>query len=58
VKVGSSTPIGFVAPTPAVPLIKEGKLRALAGTGKNRLPTLPDVPTRTEAGYPEIEGDD
>ena len=55
--VGGHTPIGLVAPAPAVPLIKDGSLRALAVTGKARSLILPDVPTMTEAGYPDIEGD-
>ena len=41
---------------PAVPLIKSGELRALAVTGKTRSPTLPDIPTMAEAGFPEVEG--
>jgi tripartite-type tricarboxylate transporter receptor subunit TctC len=34
--------------------IKGGRLRALAIGGKNRLPIMPDVPTFTELGYPEV----
>jgi tripartite-type tricarboxylate transporter receptor subunit TctC len=36
---------------PAVPLIREGKLRAIATTGTSRFPTLPDVPTLAESGF-------
>jgi tripartite-type tricarboxylate transporter receptor subunit TctC len=55
--VAGHTPIGFNALTPAVPQIKDGRLRALAVTSKTRTPSLPDVPTMTEAGHPDIEGD-
>ena len=54
--VGGHTPISFGAMAPAVPLIKAGQLRALAVTGKERSPALPDVPTMAEAGFPEVEG--
>ncbi len=54
--VGGHTPISFGAMAPAVPLIKAGQLRALAVTGKERSPTLPDIPTMAEAGFPEVEG--
>jgi tripartite-type tricarboxylate transporter receptor subunit TctC len=54
--VAGHTPISFGALAPAVPLIKSGGLHALAVTGKSRAPTLPDVPTMAEAGYPDVEG--
>jgi tripartite-type tricarboxylate transporter receptor subunit TctC len=36
--------------------LQSGKLRALAVPGKARAPTLTDVPTMAEAGFPEVEG--
>jgi tripartite-type tricarboxylate transporter receptor subunit TctC len=54
--VGGHTPIGFGAPAVIVPLAADGQLRALA-VASHRTPTLPDIPTMTEAGYPGIEGD-
>jgi tripartite-type tricarboxylate transporter receptor subunit TctC len=40
---------------PAVPLIREGKLCALATTGAQRFPTLPDTPTLAESGLPDFD---
>jgi len=37
----------------SIPLIKEGKLKALAVTSEERWPDLPDVPTIAEAGFPD-----
>jgi len=53
--VAGHTPIAFVAPTASIPLIKDGKLRALAVMSKTRLQARPEVPTMAEAGYPGIE---
>jgi tripartite-type tricarboxylate transporter receptor subunit TctC len=38
----------------ALPSIQAGKTRALAVTSAHRLPSLPDVPTMTELGYPQV----
>jgi len=43
----------FVPITPAVPMIAQGKVVALAVSTPKRAPLLPDVPTIAEAGYPE-----
>ena len=51
--VGGHTPMCFQAIPPATPLVKDGKLRALAITAKTRSPALPDVPTLDEL---EIKG--
>ncbi len=55
--LADQTPISFGAMAPAVPLVQSGKLRALAVATRKRSQALPDVPTMTEAGYPEIEGE-
>ncbi len=39
---------------PTIPLVKAGKERALAVTTAQRSPDLPNVPTMTEAGYPDV----
>jgi tripartite-type tricarboxylate transporter receptor subunit TctC len=54
--VGGHTPIAFTTIPPALSLIKEGKVRALAVLAKTRSSALPDVPTMEEAGYPGQEG--
>jgi tripartite-type tricarboxylate transporter receptor subunit TctC len=44
----------YVVPiTPAVPMIEQGKVTALAVSTPKRSPHLPDVPTVAEAGYPD-----
>ena len=51
------TPIAFTVITPAVPQVRDGKLRGLAVTTAKRSPALPDVPTLAEAGLADQEAD-
>ena len=55
--LGGHTPLAFTSLPPAVPLIKDGKLRALAVANKTRVKVLPDVPTLEESGSPGQEAD-
>ncbi|QVQ26348.1 tripartite tricarboxylate transporter substrate binding protein [Achromobacter deleyi] len=53
--IGGQVDIMFDGMVTSLPLIKSGMLRAYAVAGKNRSRYLPDVPTMTELGYPEIQ---
>ena len=52
--LGGQVDLTFGTAPPFMPHIQAGKLRVLAVTGKARLPSLPDVPTTAEAGYPNV----
>jgi tripartite-type tricarboxylate transporter receptor subunit TctC len=53
--VGGHVAIYFSSLPPAVGLVKDGKVRALAVTGAKRSPVFPDVPTVAEAALPGYE---
>jgi tripartite-type tricarboxylate transporter receptor subunit TctC len=45
----------YSTPSTAGPHLETGKLRALAVTGATRLPSMPNVPTIAESGFPGFE---
>jgi tripartite-type tricarboxylate transporter receptor subunit TctC len=52
---GGNTLFSIADGPPTVPLIKGGKIRALAVTGSQRSHELPDVPSMAEAGFPDVD---
>ncbi len=55
--IGGHTPILYTSISTAAGHVKQGTVRALAVTGAQRSPALPDVPTLAEAGAPGQESD-
>jgi len=53
--LGKQVVFGMPIYPAAYPMIKAGKLRALAVTGARRNPTAPNVPTLAELGVKEVE---
>jgi tripartite-type tricarboxylate transporter receptor subunit TctC len=47
--------MAIIDPPPTLPQIRAGKLKALAVSGNERMPELPDVPSMAEAGYPSVD---
>lgn len=48
-------PIGIQNAGAALPLVREGRLRCIAVTSRERTPNLPDIPTVAEQGFPGFE---
>jgi tripartite-type tricarboxylate transporter receptor subunit TctC len=48
-------PLVFGDPVSSLPLIREGKVRALGVSSSSRLASAPDIPTVAEAGVPGFE---
>lgn len=53
--LGGSVDLTITTPPPLMGHIQGGKLRPLVVTSKQRLPSLKDVPSAPEAGYPDLD---
>jgi tripartite-type tricarboxylate transporter receptor subunit TctC len=54
--IAGNVDVGFFQLVDTAPHLKAGTLRALAILGATRAPSLPEVPTIGEAGYPDVQG--
>jgi tripartite-type tricarboxylate transporter receptor subunit TctC len=52
--LGGRIDMNFSPVSNALPMIQQRQIRALAFTGAQRDPNLPDVPTMTESGFPQV----
>ena len=53
--IGGQVSMTFGTSLSVVPVVRSARLRALATTGAQRSPALPDLPTVAEAGVPGYE---
>ncbi|MFD1710218.1 Bug family tripartite tricarboxylate transporter substrate binding protein [Ottowia flava] len=53
--LGGQIQLMFENPPTVIPQVKNGKLKALAVSGQQRIAALPDVPTGIESGYPGFQ---
>jgi tripartite-type tricarboxylate transporter receptor subunit TctC len=51
--VAGDTHVIFATPPSVLPMVRAGRLRALAVTSNDRSPLMPDIPGMAEAGLPE-----
>ncbi len=56
-QLGAQVQMGIFDVPVVLPHIRSGKLRALAVTSAKRAPSLPEVPTTGEAGFPRVNSD-
>jgi tripartite-type tricarboxylate transporter receptor subunit TctC len=52
--IAGQIPVGIDVITAFVPMVKAGQIKGLAVTTKTRSPLLPDVPSVTELGLPQL----
>jgi len=53
--IAGHVPMAFNPPTPLIPHIQSGAIRAIAITTLKRTAALPDIPTIAESGFPGFE---
>jgi tripartite-type tricarboxylate transporter receptor subunit TctC len=53
--VGARITMGFLTPSVTLPLVREGKVRALAVTSRTRAPFAPELPNMGESGFPGFD---
>jgi tripartite-type tricarboxylate transporter receptor subunit TctC len=53
--VAGHIPMQFAEPTPVLPLLRSGKLRALGVSAPTRITSAPDIPPLAEAGVPGFD---
>jgi tripartite-type tricarboxylate transporter receptor subunit TctC len=53
--VGGQIDVMYATAASAIPMVKAGKTRAIAVTGPQRIPALPDVLTSKESGFSDFE---
>ena len=52
--VAGDTQLSFATPPSVLPMVKAGRLRALAVTNRERSPLMPEIPGMAEAGLPDF----
>jgi tripartite-type tricarboxylate transporter receptor subunit TctC len=53
--LGGRVTMVFSSPTTALPLVREGRIRALAVTSLKRAAAVPELPTMDESGFPGFD---
>ena len=53
--MGGQIPMAFLSTAATLPFLKAGRVRALAVSGRERSPVLPDIPTIAESGLQGFE---
>src|SRR2546423_12247291 len=53
--VAGQIPVAVLGSTPLIPHHKSGRIKILAFTSKERFPTMPEIPTLHESGFPGFD---